>query len=276
MPPKPRIAGVVVAYHPNLDLLNRAIATYAGVDRLYVFANSDLADYQPPHPNAAVVLSAENLGVSGALNRCAQRAIAEGYEWLLTMDQDSQFLHDGFDQLIRALDLVPTKTAILGPDYLNQGRRADRPRPVRLLIQSGSLVHLPTWQILGGFDEALFIDGVDHDYCLRARAHGFGVYEWPQSRLEHALGDLHPLPSWLFALHRHDKRGIAYHQPYREFYEFRNNLWLLGRHGWRFPGWALLRTGYLLLRLLYALSILPDRRERLKAIGRGIRSGFRP
>jgi len=74
----------VVAYHPNLDLLNQAIVTYTGVDRLYVFANSYLADYQPLHPNAVVVQSSENVGVSGALNCCAQQAIDEGYDWLLT------------------------------------------------------------------------------------------------------------------------------------------------------------------------------------------------
>jgi hypothetical protein len=86
---------------------------------------------------------------------------------------------------------------------------------------------------------------------------------------------VHPLPAWLFIFHRHDKRGIAYHRPYREYYEFRNNLRLLGRHGLRFPGWALLRLGYLALRLFYALTLLPERRERLKAIGRGLRAGIK-
>jgi rhamnosyltransferase len=202
------------------------------------------------------------VGIAGALNVAARRAIDQGFSWLLTMDQDSKFLGDGFAQLVQALDLLPPKTAVLGPDYLDQGRSAARPRPVGLLIQSGTLVHLPSWQAIGPFDESLFIDGVDHDYCLRARLGGYGVYEWPQSRLSHALGDLHPLPSWFFALHRHKKSGISFHKPYREYYEFRNNLWLLRRYGLAFSGWAMLRLGYLLLRLFYALSILPERRER--------------
>jgi len=274
VPTSPRIAGVVVLFHPDAERLRAALPSYSGVAKLYVVANSPATDLALDHPNLELLQNPKNLGIAAALNQAARRALDEGYNWLLTMDQDSKFLGDGFAQLVQALSLLPPKTAVLGPDYLNQGRRADRPRPVRLLIQSGSLVHLPTWQVLGGFDEALFIDGVDHDYCLKARARGYAVCEWPQSRLEHALGDVHPLPAWLFVFHRHDKQGIAYHRPYREFYEFRNNLWLLGRHGLRFPGWAVLRLGYLALRLFYALTFLPDRRERLKAIGRGLRHGF--
>jgi rhamnosyltransferase len=156
------------------------------------------------------------------------------------------------------------------------GTRASRAQPGRIAGKYVNLVHLPSWQAIGPFDESLFIDGVDHDYCLRARLGGYGVYEWPQSRLSHALGDLHPLPSWLFALHRHKKSGISFHKPYREYFEFRNNLWLLRRYGLAFSGWAMLRLGYLLLRLFYALSILPERLERLRAIGRGLRAGLGP
>jgi len=277
VPDKPRIAGVVVLYHPDLEQLRQGLASYAsGLDLLYVFANAPIAEFPIEANRVEWIHSPDNVGIAGALNVAARRAIDQGFSWLLTMDQDSRFIGDGFSELRSALNLLDPKAALLGPDYLDQGRRATRPRPVNLLIQSGTLVHLPSWQAIGPFDESLFIDGVDHDYCLRARLGGYGVYEWPQARLSHALGDLHPLPSWLFALHRHKKSGISFHKPYREYYEFRNNLWLLRRYGLAFSGWALLRLGYLLLRLFYALSILPERRERLRAIGRGLRAGLGP
>lgn len=276
MADKPRIAGVVVLYQPDLKRLAEALPTYAPqLDVLYVFANAPVAEFPIDAPRVEWIHSPDNVGIAAALNAAAARALPEGCTWLLTMDQDSHFTADGFAELQRAIPLLPPRAALLGPDYLDQGRSAARPRPVRLLIQSGTLVHLPTWQQLGPFDEALFIDGVDHDYCLRAQAQGYGVYEWPQSRLNHALGEIYPLPAWLFTFHRHSKRGIAFHKPYREYYEFRNNLWLIGRHGPKFPRWALLRLGYLALRLLYALSILPERAERLTAISRGIGAGLK-
>jgi rhamnosyltransferase len=42
-------------------------------------------------------------------------------------------------------------------------------------ITSGSLVSLTVFQLLGGLRDDFFIDCVDHEYCLRARAHGFRV-----------------------------------------------------------------------------------------------------
>jgi len=38
---------------------------------------------------------------------------------------------------------------------------------VTMLVTSGSMIELATWQALGGFDEGLFIDYIDTDYCLR-------------------------------------------------------------------------------------------------------------
>lgn len=51
----------------------------------------------------------------------------------------------------------------------------------------------------------------------------------------------------------------------------------MGEHRHYVSGAAIhILTQGLLLRLFYALSILPERRERLKAIGRGLRAGLGP
>ncbi|NDD35688.1 MAG: hypothetical protein EBZ26_05210, partial [Flavobacteriia bacterium] len=52
----------------------------------------------------------------------------------------------------------------------------------------------------------------------------------------------------------------------RERFIFRNNAWLIRKYFWTFPTWAIRRMSYLLLRILYALVILPEKGTRLHSI----------
>jgi rhamnosyltransferase len=116
----------------------------------------------------------------------------------------------------------------------------------------------------------LFIDAVDHEYCLRAKKAGYQIFEYPSIQLIHQLGQTFKLPRWLFTFHSHPKSGISYHPSERERFIFRNNAWLIRRYFWTFPTWAIRRMSYLLLRILYALVILPKKRTRLQSILEGL------
>ena len=115
MPDKPRIAGVVVLYHPDLEQLSEGLASYAsGLDLLYVFANAPIAEFPIEASRVEWIHSPDNVGIAGALNVAARRAIDQGFSWLLTMDQDSRFIGDGFSELRSALNLLNPKAALLG------------------------------------------------------------------------------------------------------------------------------------------------------------------
>ena len=88
------VAAVVVLYRPSSDVVSNVSAFAGQVDRVFAVDNSEA-------PDAAVVESlrrisnleyvplGDNLGVATALNIGARHALGAGYEWLLTMDQDS-------------------------------------------------------------------------------------------------------------------------------------------------------------------------------------------
>jgi rhamnosyltransferase len=85
-----------------------------------------------------------------------------------------------------------------------------------------------TIQKLGAFDESLYIDAVDIDFCLRARRKGMLILQSPAVLL-HALGrtTYHHLLGLRF--------GTTNHPPARHYYITRNRLRLLTRYAADWP-----------------------------------------
>ena len=269
-----RCLAAVVVYHPNWEELCGNIKSYPqGIEKIVVVANSPLDALQQGYlqeEGIYLIQNPDNRGVASALNQAAHFGLNEGFDWLLTMDQDSRFGHTKSNAMPQAMHLAPTHTAAIGVESLKAPEPVPRFVPVSFLLQSGTLFYLPTWKTLGGFKESLFIDAVDHEYCLRAKKAGYQIFEYPSIQLIHQLGQTFKLPRWLFTFHSHPKSGISYHSSERERFIFRNNAWLIRKYFWTFPTWAIRRMSYLLLRILYALVILPEKGTRLQSILAGL------
>ena len=89
------------------------------------------------------------------------------------------------------------------------------------LISSGCLVSLDAFEAVGEFDETLFIDSVDLEWCFRARSRGYALYGACGARLDHRLGD-----ERLAVLNRYE---MVVHSPERLYYMTRNRLMLYWR-----------------------------------------------
>ena len=101
------------------------------------------------------------------------------------------------------------------------------------MITSGSLLSLPAYKVIGAFREEFFIDCVDLEYCLRARAHGFRVIMACKPLMEHSIGCLseHRLP-W-------KKTGTSNHAAFRQYFMTRNILIVVREYMRKEPGWVL-------------------------------------
>ena len=95
------------------------------------------------------------------------------------------------------------------------------PVEVSFLIASGSLVPIEVLRSLRGMRGNYFIDHVDTEWCLRARAAGYRLLVVPGARLHHRLGDC-VRRIWFFGW-----RQVSWHAPMRDYYMFRNTLLLL-------------------------------------------------
>jgi rhamnosyltransferase len=95
----------------------------------------------------------------------------------------------------------------------------------KLLITSGAIINLKIAASLGGFDEKLFIDGVDTDFCIHSFEKGYQTLLVNEFSLRHQLGEekkvMTPLLKSTFR---------KFHNPTRLYYIVRNHLYLRAKY----------------------------------------------
>lgn len=166
----------------------------------------------------------ENIGVAAAFNKGCAIARDHGWSFVITMDQDSRFAVDQIrSHVVDARRLmVDPAVSIVGPHYVDE-----RPNPnVPMLeecdttITSGSIIRLSAWSEISGFNEALFIDYMDAEFCLRLKRAGKKIIINHGSVMEHRIGD--PICVSLFGVRiRANNHGWI-----RKYYITRNILYL--------------------------------------------------
>ena len=120
---------------------------------------------------------------------------AAGFNWVATFDQDSR-VSDGFiSQMLQTYRQAshPERIALIAPTYVDQESGIPGPlvraRNGEILhtMTSGSMMPSSAIQKLGVFDESLYMDYVDIEFCLRARRMGMLILQSP-AVLFHSLG----------------------------------------------------------------------------------------
>lgn len=185
-----KVAAVVIWYNPSQEFVKNILTYSKHVEKVIIVDNSTfenrkfLLEYQ----NFEYIPLNENKGIAEALNIGLQCAIESGMDWALTMDQDSWFDEE---DILRFLDpnakhFNESGVAIFAPALgLFQ---PDSITDMTLAITSGSLTNLSIFQSTSGFNENLFIDEVDHDYCYRLIRAGHRILRLNRVFLHHTLG----------------------------------------------------------------------------------------
>ncbi len=287
------VLAIVVTYHPDPGLLAEVLRSVAPqVEGLAIIENGsanalDIADLASLHA-ADVVSNNVNRGIAAAQNQGIDLARRSGFTRVLLLDQDTVLAPGVVADLSSQMDQLERdgcKVAAIGPAYheVNSRRRtrAYRSSGMRVLrisldaatgpvasdfiIASGSLIPVSVLDRVGSFNEDLFIDVVDTDWCFRARAAGYVSYISPTANVEHRLGA---------GTVRVGPVRIAVHVPVRNYYWVRNALWL-ARQSYTPLAWRL----YFVSRSLAFLGAYPvfanKRALRLRMIARGMWDGIR-
>ena len=201
-------------------------------------------------PSVELVINGENLGIAQALNVGIRRAVSHGYAYALLLDQDTQVDDDMVETLLAIYSSFRDKErlAVIGSHYVGAnaigvkgqypettGREDDAGQwdEVEAVITSGSLLPLAAYAVVGLFREEFFIDYVDIDYCLRARAKGYRVIKTRKQLMSHAIGSP-TMHEWLGL-----KKSTTNHSAERRYYITRNNTVMLRESGnYVAGGWA--------------------------------------
>jgi rhamnosyltransferase len=236
------IAACVILYNPKKEDLQNITSYLSKVNKLYIYDNSatKLED-SIIHENKKIVYfwDGENQGISIRLNQAARKAIYDGYDKLLTMDQDSSFLEKNIAKYFSDIENFKEteNVANFGLEYSKTAIACDSDEivfeEVDHLITSCSVINLDLFEKIGGFDENLFIDGVDIDYCYAALKNGFKNIQFKNNYFKHSLGE--PIRRASITSLYLIKKNRVIHSNLRVYYMYRNVLYLEKKYGTIFP-----------------------------------------
>ncbi len=269
-----KICGFVTLYNPiNEHLVNIAAMAYH-LERLYVVDNSFDGECSWINtfcgiPNIIVLSSGINLGIGAALNLAIKKARSESYEWMLTMDQDSVFDKDQIERFFHSLSCLSCEQiAILSPLH---GKLNYSPSDqiiyelVKDVSTSGNLLNLIVSEKVGLFNEELFIDSVDHDFCLRARIKGYKILQTKNIYLEHKIG-----ADYIGSILNYKKKTFYIHSPKRMYFIVRNALYIRRKYGLYYPEYTRAYVKRIFERASKCIRYTNRRSEYLKYIAKGV------
>lgn len=254
-----KYSGVVILYNPEMDIINN-IQTYINdIDILYAVDNSD-------YINEAVVKKLKcikkveyinnngNQGIAHAMNVAIKKAMKMGYDWILTMDQDSQASEGMVSILKNYIEEINTDDVGILSAYqkLEENNNSYFLRTIEQVLvamTSGNLLNINAYRKVGKFREKLFIDFVDYEYCLRLSANGYRVLMNYNAILNHKFGNVKII----------DGVVINSHNSERLYYYVRNWGYISSIYRSKFPSFFANRDEY--IKKKYIETIFYDKHK---------------
>ena len=272
------LAGIVT-YNPDIDRLRECIdAVLPQVDKVLVFDNAStnieqvlqiVGDYQE---GVILHMNGVNAGVAAALSEIMEYALDNGYDWVLSMDQDSVLQSGIIDVYKRAIKRCPNAgmfTCLIKDrnftDMKNESQRAAI-SAVPYCITAGALTNVKAYAETEGYDKSFFIDGVDFDICYSLREKGYRIYRVKRLGVLQEVG--HGENRWLLW-----KRIVIYNEsPDRVYYMARNKVKLFKKHK-EYGLYTLLtkEAGHLFRICFYE----KEKKEKIRNFFRGLIDGMR-
>ncbi|MFZ6674841.1 glycosyltransferase family 2 protein [Undibacterium sp. Xuan67W] len=293
----PVIAAVVVGFFPETEILQALLRNLNGqVDHLYLVDNGGCEgiDFNAI-PSCQHIKLDKNYGLGYALNTGFDAASRSGATYVATFDQDSAPPSNLIAALLlqhQTLQARGIKCAAVGPTFFDRreanqiyfpfykeekrGITAIMPSEpdntgcgnveVDVLITSGMLIRTDAWLDSLRYDDGMFVDYTDTEWCFRARDKGYQLFGSTDVQMGHALSDAPPVR--IFHL------NFFHYSALRRYYYFRNTLLLCKKPYVSYAWKKRLVTG-LVLRLFVSLFYENKRFTQFKMMCKGIWSGLK-
>ncbi|MFI2753078.1 glycosyltransferase [Cellulomonas sp. P22] len=276
----PDTAAVITAFRPCADLLEAVRAAARQCVRVVVVDNTPAGESGAEAvlgaaPGVTLLRDGVNRGLAAALNRGV--AEASEVDAFLLLDQDSTVpdglvgrLWAALEQDVRIAIAAPAPWDADAQRFLDPRTRARAEvADMDVVITSGMLLRRSAAGELGDFREDFFVDGVDQDYCLRARRAGWRVVQDRRVLLPHSLGatrwhGVGPL-----------RVRATHHPTWRLYWMARNGVVLVRENLRHRPRWAVTSIALLAYSAAAVAAFEPPRAPRLSAIRAGVRDGMR-
>ncbi|MDO4497035.1 MAG: hypothetical protein Q4B58_04260 [Bacteroidales bacterium] len=189
-----KMLGIVTLFNPNEKELTEKLEYYLhDIDHLIVWDNSPISHEDSFSLYKDIVTyhwTGENTCIAAAINFALEKAIKEGFDLLLLMDQDSRW--ENFHCYRQNIEhLYETNPQQVFTPYIEGNDQFQIQHDIEyksLFINSGTVFPVSILQHIGGADEALPLDALDHDLSYRIRAAGFPIICITKCILRHTIG----------------------------------------------------------------------------------------
>lgn len=265
---KNRCCICLVLYKPNSNEIKK-IAQYMNyVEKIYIYDNSETSSLKiiteiTSKTNFQYYFNGENDGISIAYNKMAEDVVNDGFDFFLALDQDSTIAQTSFSSALKSLSSTDNVAIYAMNTILNSRLITDTNRKltdISFAITSGSIFNIRIFIDNGGYDENLFIDGVDREYCLRALKNRQKIKLLNGINLYQQLGQGHA-----------NLLGIYEHNPLRNYYIYRNRFYVIRKYPYYFKGFKIIKFLYLscLKQILSIILFESDKLKKLKYLYKG-------
>ncbi|MES2517799.1 MAG: glycosyltransferase [Bacteroidota bacterium] len=257
------VLGIIVTYNPSIvDIEKNILAIKPQLDRLIVFDNAS-ENVQELNKlcnklNVEFIKSNRNVGLGAAYNFVISNN--NNFDYLATFDQDT-FLEVNTIKQLLSLFTINLSVGIVGPSFFKKRIMSKNEYiEVDYLIQSCSIFSKIVIDKVGLFNENLFIDSVDFEYCLRTLKLKFKIIKSTTILIEHNLGI------------QNKKFGINFiqHNALRNYYIARNHKFLTIKYIKHFP-YFILRKNFFFIIHIFKLIFLDQDLKKIKSLVKGLK-----
>ncbi|MBV9578328.1 MAG: glycosyltransferase family 2 protein [Chloroflexi bacterium] len=219
----PRVSVLIVSFN-TCQLTLEAIGSVASEPEVEVIVVDNASRDDSPSaiarafPSVRLICSEVNLGFAGGVNRAASVATGSA---LLVLNSDARLEPGALSRMLALLEAIPRAALVAPALYYPDGRpqaaafkfpgllqialdlhpvdrlmdtrvngriHTARPTPIDHPLGACMLIRRTAWDLVGPLDEGYFMYLEEVDWCRRAWAHGWQVWQHPGARAIHHGG----------------------------------------------------------------------------------------
>ena len=267
-----RILCGIVTFNPEIKRFEKNISTVTSqVDEIIIVdnASTNIDDIRAVVNNkAALICNDSNVGIAAALNQIVSYAFNNEYHYVLFLDQDTVVPNNLIIEYINGISLYPNAIICPKVQYKNGPQSAldgHHFANIDWCITSGSFLSIDLLKRIGKFDEKMFIDLVDLDYCIRAKRNGALIIQDNHVIIDHELGNLKYIQIGKHIL------WIENHNAFRKYYIIRNRIYVQRKYKISKRQIAI----DILLEYIKVILFENDKLNKIRRMNKGIHDGKR-
>ena len=264
------VLAIIVSFNGGVQLRETATALIDQVESLLIVDNgSNESTLQVIRElevelNIHTIFFGENIGIAGALNHGVKLAQDQGFQWILTMDQDSVAQPEMVSEMLATSSKFNNSPMVTPSIFSRVFDRVNGDVKVVYAITSGNLVPISVYSRIGLYKTDYFIDSVDFEFCLRAHNAGIKLIRSSKAFLQHQLG-VAIVKSFL-----NFKWTYIEHKPIRRYYIYRNHFYLTAEYLQSNPYFIIKKSLVLIFYTLELIIFDTQRVENIIMILRGL------